>query len=149
MANYVKLQPGTDVAALEKKLGPFEERYAGAELKKWNTKEQLYLLPITAVHTTTGMDNLGIGTPVSSTFLSTLLLIAVLIQVIACINFMNLATARASKRAREVGVRKVIGARRADLIRQFLMESFLLALAGVSRGGWRISGWRRLSTGLL
>ncbi len=54
-----------------------------------------------------------------------------LIQVIACINFMNLATARASKRAREVGVRKVIGAGRGDLVRQFLAESFLLALVSV------------------
>jgi len=60
-----------------------------------------------------------------------LLLIATLIQVIACINFMNLSTARASKRAKEVGVRKVIGAGRRDLIKQFLSESLLLSLLGV------------------
>jgi len=131
MSNYVKLRPHTDVAALEKKLGPFEQRLAGQELKKWNTHEQLYLQPIRTVHTTAGLDNPGMGTPVSATFLKTLLLIAILIQVIACINFMNLATARASKRAREVGVRKVIGAGRGDLIRQFLAESFLLSLTGV------------------
>ena len=58
-------------------------------------------------------------------------MIAVLIQVIACINFMNLSTARASKRAKEVGVRKVIGAGRRDLIKQFLSESLLLSLMGV------------------
>ena len=92
-------------------------------------QERLYLQPIASIHTTAGLDNPGIGTPVDSTFLSILLLIAVIIQVIACINFMNLATARASKRAREVGVRKVIGAGRSDLIRQFLAETFLLALA--------------------
>ena len=131
MANYVKLQPHANVAALEKKLVPFDAHYAGAELKKWNSTERLYLQPISSIHTTTGLDNPGIGTPVDSTFLSTLLLIAVLIQVIACINFMNLATARASKRAREVGVRKVIGAGRGELIRQFLMESFILSLTGV------------------
>jgi len=51
---------------------------------------------------------------------------------IACINFMNLSTARASTRAKEVGVRKVVGAERSDLIRQFLGESFLLTLIGVS-----------------
>src|SRR6185312_676006 len=131
MSNYVKLRPHTDVAALEKKLPALEEKYAAAELKKWNVHEKLYLQPIAAIHTTGGLDNNGIGTPVDSTFLSVLLLIAVLIQVIACINFMNLATARASQRAREVGVRKVIGARRRDLVRQFLAESFLLALIGV------------------
>jgi putative ABC transport system permease protein len=131
MANYVKLQPHTDVAALEKKLPAFQNKYTAAEFKKWDVHERLYLQPITSVHTTAGFDNPGIGTPIDSTFLSVLLLIAVIIQVIACINFMNLATARASKRAREVGVRKVIGAGRADLIRQFLAESFLLALTSV------------------
>ena len=54
-----------------------------------------------------------------------------LIQLVACINFMNLSTARASKRAKEVGVRKVIGAGRNDLIKQFLGESILLAFIGV------------------
>ncbi len=131
MANYVKLRPHTDVAAFERKLPAIEEKYAAAELRKWDVHERLYLQPIASIHTTAGFDNPGIGTPVDSTFLSILLLIAVLIQVIACINFMNLATARASKRAREVGVRKVVGAERVDLIRQFLAESFLLALMSV------------------
>ncbi len=69
--------------------------------------------------------------PVSSTFLYIMILIAVLIQVIACINFMNLSTARASKRAKEVGVRKVIGAGRYALIKQFLAESMMLSLIGI------------------
>ncbi|MDB5088490.1 MAG: FtsX-like permease family protein [Mucilaginibacter sp.] len=54
-----------------------------------------------------------------------------MIQLIACINFMNLSTARASKRAKEVGVRKVVGAGRSDLVKQFMGESFLLTLIGV------------------
>ena len=73
----------------------------------------------------------GIGKPVSPTFLAILALIAALIQIIACINFMNLSTASSSKRAKEVGVRKVIGAGRNDLVRQFLGESFLLSLISV------------------
>jgi len=60
-----------------------------------------------------------------------MILIAVLIQIIACINFMNLSTARASKRAKEVGVRKVIGAGRYALVKQFLAESLLLSLIGI------------------
>jgi len=131
MANYVKLQPGANAAALEIKLPALVEKYASEDLKKWDVHVRLYLQPIASVHTTGGLDNPGIGTPVESTFLSILVLIAVLIQVIACINFMNLATARASKRAREVGVRKVIGAGRSDLVRQFLAESFLLSLVSV------------------
>src|SRR3984885_1822414 len=93
-------------------------------------KKKLQLQPITAIHTTTAYD-IEPGKTVSSSFLNLLLLIAVLIQVIACINFMNLSTARASKRAKEVGVRKVIGAGKYDLVKQFLGESFLLAFIGV------------------
>ena len=123
MSNYVKLRPGTNITALEKKLPALEQKYASQEYKKWDVHERLYLQPIASVHTTGGFDNPGIGTPIELTFLSILVLIGVLIQVIACINFMNLATARASKRAREVGVRKVAGAGRGDLVRQFLAES--------------------------
>src|SRR5258708_34249039 len=57
-----------------------------------------------------------------------MLLIAALIQLIACINFMTLSTARASRRAKEVGVRKVIGAGKTDLVRQFLGESLLITI---------------------
>ncbi len=53
-------------------------------------------------------------------------LIGVLVLLIACINFINLTTARSEKRAREVGVRKAVGSRRKDLILQFLAESFVL-----------------------
>src|SRR6202000_2537127 len=83
-----------------------------------------------AIHTTPGYEVENSRT-VSASFLYLLLLIAGLIQVIACIHFMNLSTARASNRAREVGVRKVIGAGRPQLIRQFLAESFFLALLSV------------------
>jgi putative ABC transport system permease protein len=90
----------------------------------------MYLQPISYA-LTAAMDNPGFGKPVSPVFLSVLLLIAGLIQVIACINFMNLSTARVTKRAKEVGVRKVIGAGRKDLVRQFLGESLLLSLFSV------------------
>ena len=68
--------------------------------------KQLHLQPVTSIHTTSGYEN-EMDKTVSTSFLYLLLLIAVLIQIIACINFMNLSTARASKRAKEVGVRKV------------------------------------------
>jgi hypothetical protein len=59
IATYVKLQPGTNPAALEKKLLAFEEKYAGQEKKKWNVQEKLYLQPIGSIHTTGGLDNPG------------------------------------------------------------------------------------------
>ena len=127
---YVKLNPGTNVAALEKKLPAFLNKYGADQLKELGMQKQLHLQPLTSIHTTPGYEN-EMGKTVSASFLYLLLLIAALIQIIACINFMNLSTARASKRAKEVGVRKVIGAGKRDLIKQFLGESFLLSFIGV------------------
>jgi len=131
IASYLKLKAGVNIEHLEKKFPAFVSRYGGKELKAAGLDVQFYLQPVSSIHTTTGLDNPGIGIPVSPVFLYILLLIAALIQIIACINFMNLSTARASKRAREVGVRKVVGANRKDLIAQFLGESFLLSLISV------------------
>ena len=131
IASYIKLKPNTNLGLLEKKFPAFVSKYAGKQLKEAGLGVDMYLQPISSIHTTNAMDNPGIGNPVSTTFLAILVLIASLIQIIACINFMNLSTARASKRAKEVGVRKVIGAGRKDLINQFLGESFLLSLISV------------------
>jgi putative ABC transport system permease protein len=127
---YVKLHPGADAKALERKLPAFLIKYAGDKLKTLGMQKTLFLQPVTTIHTTGGYEIEPTKTADPS-FLFILILIAVLIQVIACINFMNLSTARASKRAKEVGVRKVIGAGKYDLIKQFLGESFLLSFIGV------------------
>jgi putative ABC transport system permease protein len=126
-SSYVKLHPNSNVAALEKKLPAFLQKYGQQQLKELGMKKELHLQPITTIHITKGY-KAEQSEPVNPSFLQILLIIAALIQLIACINFMNLSTARASKRAKEVGVRKVIGAERKDLIRQFLGESFLLSL---------------------
>lgn len=128
--SYVKLAPGASPEALEKQLPAFLDRHAEQHLKEGGMTKVLNLQPITAIHTSAGYEAEPEHT-VSSTFLYILILIAVLIQVIACINFMNLSTARASGRAKEVGIRKVVGAGRNSLIFQFLAESCLLALVGV------------------
>ncbi|MBE9667260.1 ABC transporter permease [Mucilaginibacter boryungensis] len=129
-ASYVKLRPGTSAAALEKQFPAFLDKYGAAQMKSLGMTKQLHLQPVTSIHTTTGYE-VELSKTLSPSFLYILLLIAVMIQVIACINFMNLSTARASKRAKEVGVRKVIGAGQGDLIKQFLGESFFLAFLGV------------------
>ena len=131
ISSYVKVRPNTNIALLENKFPAFVNRYAGKELKEAGLGVKMYLQTISSIHTTPAMENPGIGKPISPIFLAILALIAALIQIIACINFMNLSTARASKRAKEVGVRKVIGAGKKDLIRQFLGESFLISLVSV------------------
>ncbi len=129
-ASYIKLVPGANPSALEKKLPAFLNKYGQEQLRGLGMEKQLQLQPVTSIHTTIGFQHEPTRT-VNPSFLSILFLIAVLIQVVACINFMNLSTARASKRAKEVGVRKVIGAGKADLVRQFLGESFILSLVSV------------------
>lgn len=123
---YIKLRPNVSVAAFQSKLPAFLEKYGGEQMKRRNIQKSLTLQPVTSIHTTTGY-NAEPSKPVSTTLLSVLLAIAVLIQVIACINFMNLSTARAAKRAREIGIRKVVGAQRQSLIGQFLSESLVIA----------------------
>jgi putative ABC transport system permease protein len=128
---YIKLRPGTSVASLEKKFPAFVNRYAAYQLKTSGTGQRLFLQQLTAIHTDNQLEGYKYSKPVSSTFLNILSVIAILIQAIACINFMNLSTARASKRAKEVGVRKVIGAGKKQLIQQFMSESFLISVLSV------------------
>jgi putative ABC transport system permease protein len=128
--SYVKLAPNANVAVLERKLPAFLIKYGAQQLKDLGMEKVLHLQPVSSIHTTTGY-SVELGKTVSPSFLYILLLIAALIQIIACINFMNLSTARASKRAKEVGVRKVVGAERTDLIKQFLSESLIICLISV------------------
>lgn len=127
---YVKLRPDANAAALEEKLPEFLNKYGADQLKAIGMKKVLHLQPVTTIHTTPGHEH-ELTKTLDPAFLYIMILVAVLIQVVACINFMNLSTARASKRAKEVGVRKVIGAGQGDLMKQFLGESFMLALIGV------------------
>ena len=129
--SYIKLRPGTTVAAFEKKLPVFLQKHGAQDLKAIGMTKVLHLQPIASIHTTPGYE-FEISKTISPMLLYILAGIAIMIQLIACINFMNLSTARASKRAKEVGVRKVVGAERNDLVKQFLGESFLLTLIGVT-----------------
>jgi putative ABC transport system permease protein len=129
-ATYIKLNKGVPSADFEKRLPAFLNKYGQQQLSAISMEKTLKLQPVTTIHTST--DHLNeLGKTANPTFLKILLLVAILIQLIACINFMNLSTARASKRAREVGVRKVIGAEKKQLVQQFMTESFLWTLIGV------------------
>ncbi|MBK7938326.1 MAG: ABC transporter permease [Lewinellaceae bacterium] len=127
---YLRLRPGADAGVLESKLPAFLERHGGEELRQLNLKKTLALQPVRAIHTTPKL-NAEVSDVTGERFLNILLLIAGFIQLVACINFMNLSTAQSSRRMREVGVRKAIGANRGALVRQFLGESMALTFVAM------------------
>lgn len=128
---YLRLRPGADPKAIEAKLPAFLQKHGATQLRDLGMDKKIHLQPVADIHLTTGL-NADMATNTSATFLHILLLIAGFIQLVACINFMNLSTARSTRRAKEVGVRKVVGAPRRLLMGQFLSESFLMTLMAMA-----------------
>jgi putative ABC transport system permease protein len=121
---YVKLNDKTDAGQLSAKFPAFVEKHMGEELRKAGRKRNYFLTNITKLHLVPDMEN--VTPPGNRTSLFILASIAVLTLLIACINFMNLSTSGSAKRAAEVGVRKVLGAQKNALLKQFLGESLLM-----------------------
>lgn len=124
---YFLAQEGVDPLQLESKLPALMKKYS--EGKGWEyegEQSRLYLQPLTRIHLFSNI-NFEIIPNNDIRYIYLFSSIALLILLIACINYMNLATARSVKRAKEVGMRKVVGAQRNQLILQFLGESILLA----------------------
>ncbi len=123
MYTYVLLAPHITSQQVESRLPQFIEKYLGGDLKKYGFHWTLSLTPLKDVYFENVDDNAKHG---DKTVVYIFLSIAVLILLIACINFMNLSTIRAVDRSKEVGLRKVLGALRNNLIWQFIGESVLL-----------------------
>lgn len=125
---YFELAPNTDIAAMEKKFPAYLKKHMqGGEGWKYY---ELFLLPLKEVHANAadiGLDYINFQ-KFDKNYTSIFTVIALIVLVIACINFMNLSTARSAERAREVGIRKSIGALRSQLAIQFLSETVLLSL---------------------
>lgn len=129
---YVKLKPGTDLAALEKKLLKVRDAHYVSFLEKEGSqavsevKENHFfsLQPVSDIYLNSlNLDDMGSRSDIRYIWLFGS--IAFFILLLACINFINLSTAKSANRAKEVGLRKVVGSFRGYLVRQFLMESLL------------------------
>jgi len=120
---YLLLQPGTERKTLEAKLPMFFERYLRS--KMGNASYKMELQPVQDIHLHSHLD-FEMSANGNILYIYIFLCIGALTLLIACINYMNLATARASARVKEVGVRKSMGSHREDIARMFLTESMLL-----------------------
>ncbi len=117
---FLQLQPGTDIAAFNEKIKPLVKKY------NEDTNISLFVQSVGDIYLYGDFKNGHVeGGRIETVRLFSV--VAIFILVIACINFMNLATARSAKRAKEVGVRKAIGASKSSLVRQFMVESVLVA----------------------
>lgn len=137
---YLLLKEGTDAKALEAKLPSFIQKYMGKAMtmalgndfslekfEKDGNKYQATLMPLRDIHLHSNL--IGELEPNGNiVYVYMFGTIAVLILLIACVNFMNLSTSRSGTRAKEVGVRKVMGSLRTHLVRLFLMESIMVTL---------------------
>lgn len=129
MYTYLEIAPGTNIKALEDKFPSIIEQYSPG-LADQNRKDVLALQKMTDIHLTSNLaeesESNGDGKIVSF-----MLIIGLFIIVVAWVNYVNLSTAKAMERANEVGVRKVMGAGKSQLIGQYLMESAMINLVAI------------------
>jgi putative ABC transport system permease protein len=124
---YFLLREGESIGSIESALPAFAKKYLNNE----DTERQAFLVqPLSEVHSDDRFGNFNYNT-VSRTSLLFLAAIAIVLILTACINFVNLSTAEAVRRAKEVGVRKALGSSRSQLVSQFLGETTLLTIVSV------------------
>ena len=127
---YLVLKPGTDALLFEQKLSSIIDTHLGSYLKKTDSEEKFILQPLNDIHL---HSNIRDEVEVNSDYkiVSFLLILSFFIIGIAWLNYINLSTAKATERAREVGVRKVLGSTKNQLVNQFLLESSVLTVMSI------------------
>ena len=128
---YILLNEKTAYTQLEQKFPPLIEANIGEILQAVGGKLDFFLQPLTDIHLSSDIEG-DISAPGDIIYIYIFALIAFFILLIACINFMNLTTARSTDRAKEVGMRKVLGANRSKLINQFFGESLIYSFLALS-----------------
>ncbi len=124
---YLKLRPGVDMQEFSQQISRLADKYVGEQMEReYGATFHYFLQPLSSIHLHSHLrnENEPPGNPVYITIFS---FVGLFILIIACLNFMSLSTARAANRAKEVGLRKVVGAQKLQLIGQFLGESLLVA----------------------
>ena len=156
---YVLLGSDADAMALEKKmqdiiykyLGPEIQKYSGLTMAQWERaggRTWYYLMPLKDIHLhSTSTEELEPGGNISYIYIYSL--IAIIILFIAIFNFINMATAQSALRAREVGIRKVIGSTKVGLIIQFIVESVIVSILAAVLAGMLTILLEPLFTGLV
>ena len=124
---FFLLRQDASAKNLEAKFPAFVDKYLGKGLTAAGFYKKQFLIPVKDMHLKAGM-TVDVSPVGSATYLYILGCIAVFTLLIACINFMNLSTARSSKRSAEVGIRKVLGAGKKALVKQFLGESLMMSI---------------------
>jgi putative ABC transport system permease protein len=124
---YLLLPENVNLADLQSKMPDFIEKHIGQAQKDAQQSYEFEFQPLADIHLNSHRDN-EIGANGDMQYIYIFSMIAVFIVVIACVNFINLSTARASHRSKEIGMRKVVGAIRRQLVTQFLVESMILSL---------------------
>lgn len=142
---YVVLKEGVNPEAVNEKFDALIRTYIGPEIEQFMGKTiddllasgsylNFSLFPLTKIHLYSDKQN-ELGTNGDINYVYIFSFIGLFILLLACVNFINLSTARSATRAKEVGMRKVVGARRPQLIAQFLSESFLVAILALIIAG--------------
>lgn len=124
---YILLNEKSDYRELESKFPAFIDKYIGESLKGTGIKFEFFLQPLTSIHLFSKLEAEITGNS-DITYIYVFIVIAAFILLIACINYMNLTTARSNTRAGEIGMRKILGSDRKMLIKQFLEESLLYSI---------------------
>jgi len=127
---YLLLTEGADPAAIQTKFADIVEKHTGEQARQYGISISFLLQKMTDIHLRSNLQG-EIEANSNIIYVYVFSAIALFILIIACINFMNLSTARSANRAREVGLRKMFGAYRKNIINQFLAESILLSLTAL------------------
>ncbi|MFD0765084.1 ABC transporter permease [Mucilaginibacter lutimaris] len=128
---FIKLSPTANAAQVEKQLNAMLKKHNPPKPENKGNTQDFHLQPLTDLHFDQVYGGLDGERTASKTTLYGLLAIAAFLLILGCINFINLTTAQASQRAKEIGIRKTMGSNRSQLIAQFLSETFLITLFAV------------------